>query len=136
MQTYTYSQELRQKKTCAEDSKSFFIMRSKFKNFKDNSRKTMNQNSTTIKYKILTKHSNNLASLQKQKKKQLTNHTNRSKKDLANSTTNHRQTNLVGDFPKLVSTLNQTSFCRIEVFKFQSRCSCHISHKQIRRRCQ
>jgi len=125
----------RERKTCAEDPKAFLIMSSQFKDFKDNSGKPVNQNGTTIKYKILTKHSNNLASLKKQNKQITASDTVRSKKELTEQSTTHTQINLVGNFPKFVSTLNQASFSGIEVFKFQSRGPCHVSHKQVRRRC-
>lgn len=81
--------EREKKKTCAEDSEALLIMCSQFKNFKDNSRKTMYQNGTTIKYKILAKHSNNLASLQKQNKQLNTSGTIRSKKELTAQPTIH-----------------------------------------------
>lgn len=125
----------RERKTCTEDPKALLIMCSQFKDFKDNSGKPVNQNGTTIKYKILTKHSNNLASLQKQNKQITTSGTIGSKKELTAQPTTRMQTNLVGNFPKLVSTLNQASFSRIEVFKFQRRGPCHISHEQVRCRC-
>jgi hypothetical protein len=66
-------------------------MCSQFKNFKDNSGKTMNQNGTTIKYKILTKHCNNFASLQKQNRQITNSGTIRSKKEITPQPTTHTE---------------------------------------------
>lgn len=55
-------------KTCAKHSKKLLVLCGSLQNFQNNSRETVDQNCTTIKYEVLTKHCNNSPSLQRQKK--------------------------------------------------------------------
>lgn len=51
------------KYTSAEDSKKFFVSGGQLQDFQYNSGEAMDQNSTAIKYKILTKHGYNFPCL-------------------------------------------------------------------------